>query len=198
MHCKQAAQQIAEMRRPEDATAALTQHILQCDPCRALLVERRALHIAYAQLRDETSAASPSAHVEEHVLAALNGRIHKPSHRANGRRRALAGAIAAVLIAAVLIATYRNRPSAPAQPVAVAADAPFTAMPYVVPPAPYERTAVIRTEVPLQVMLAAGFQVHGEDLGSSTKADVLFGEDGRILAIRLVSQPQNISTKRMD
>jgi hypothetical protein len=107
----------------------------------------------------------------------------------------VAGALVSVTVfVAFLMMTQRKTTVIHVQ----ANDEQFTAMPYVIPPAPYERTSVVRTEVPLQIMLSAGFQVHGEDLGSSVPADVLYGEDGRILALRLVSQPSDFSNKRMD
>ncbi len=200
MHCKQARRQIADMSQHEGATLALTQHLLQCDSCRKFLEERRVLHSAVARLRAETAGVRPSDNVEERVLAALNIPGPKLPPAAGGWRWLVASALvfAAICIAAFLITMHRVPLALSPQSAAIPADEPFTAMPYVIPPAPYERTAVVRTEVPLQVMLLAGFQVHGEDLDATTLADVLYGEDGRILAIRLVSQPYSFSTKRMD
>jgi hypothetical protein len=196
MDCKHARQQIEDMSQPEDASAGLTQHLLECYSCRKLFEERRGLQDAITRLRSETSPVGPSHRVEQHVLAALNGRGLRPHAASRPWRWLIASALvsATAFIIAFLIATHRNPTVVPAQ----AADEPFTAMPYVIPPAPYERTSVVRTEVPLQIMLSAGFQVQGEDPSSSTLADVLYGEDGRILALRLVPQPSNFSTTRMD
>ena len=62
----------------------------------------------------------------------------------------------------------------------------FMRIPYVVPAAPYERTAVVRMNVPAAALIAAGLEVRSpaED---SLAADVLVGQDGRALAVSLVS-----------
>ena len=64
----------------------------------------------------------------------------------------------------------------------------FVRVPYVVPPAPYERTEVMRMEVPVSTLLAAGLEVHVPAVEGTVRADVLVGQDGRALAIRLVSK----------
>lgn len=196
MLCKHSRKQIESMVQAENASSGLTQHLLECDPCRTLFEERRSLQGAIARLRSEQSHIGPSLRVEQNVLAELNSRGFRSLTASNTWRWFFAGAFASVtvLVVAFLMTTHRNPTVLPAQ----AAGEQFTAMPFVVPPAPYERTSVIRTEVPMQIMLSAGFQVQGEDPGSSTLADVLYGEDGRILALRLVSQPSNFNTSRMD
>jgi hypothetical protein len=66
------------------------------------------------------------------------------------------------------------------------AQAPFVAIPYVAPPAPYERTEVRRMDVPIAALMAAGLEVRAMGAGGAVRADVLIGQDGRPLAIRLV------------
>jgi len=198
MQCKQARQQIAGLSQPVRATLALTQHLSRCNSCRRIFEERKVLHTAVARLRAETVGVGPSDRVEERVRAELNFPVLKV------RRSALTwwwAVVSATVVAAICIASlvaHRATEALPAQPAVIPVNEPFTAMPYVIPPAPYERTTVVRTEVSLQIMLAAGFQVHGGDLGSSTLADVLYGEDGRILAVRLVPQPDSFSDERMN
>jgi hypothetical protein len=63
----------------------------------------------------------------------------------------------------------------------------FVAIPYTVPPAPYERTSVMRMEIPVAGLLAAGFRFPAMDAGSTVTADVLMGQDGRVVALRLVN-----------
>jgi hypothetical protein len=92
---------------------------------------------------------------------------------------------ASVLVCAVMLLR-------PAPPPYVARpperhESPFLEIPYVAPLAPYERAAVTRMDVPVAALIAAGFEVHVADVGSTVKADVLFGQDGRAHAIRLVS-----------
>jgi hypothetical protein len=198
MQCKQACQQIAGLSEPARATLALTQHLSRCNSCRRIFEERKVLHAAVARLRAETVGVGPSDSVEERLRAELNFPVLKVRRTATTVWWAV---VSATVVAAVCIASLvarRSTEALPAQSAAVPVNGRFTAMPYVIPPAPYERTTVIRTEVSLQIMLAAGFQVHGGDLGSSTLADVLYGEDGRILAIRLVPQPDSFSDERMN
>jgi hypothetical protein len=64
---------------------------------------------------------------------------------------------------------------------------PFIEIPYIAPLAPYERTTIVRMDVPVSALIAAGFDMHAPDTGAALRADVLFGQDGRAHAIRLVS-----------
>jgi hypothetical protein len=197
MHCNQARRQIADLFQPSDATLALTGHLSECTSCRSLFEEKKMLHAAIAQLRAETAGLSPSDGVEERVLAALNASPGLTGPRTAMWSRAAVSALAvATVICTALILGHRTTKVLPAQSAVTLVNDGFTEMPYVIPPAPYERTTVVRTELPLQVMIAAGFQVYGEDLDSSTLADVVYGEDGRILAVRLVPQPDNSSDER--
>ena len=59
-------------------------------------------------------------------------------------------------------------------------------MPFVAPLAPYERAEVVRMDVPVAELAAAGFEVHVPDTGATVLADVVLGQDGRAHAIRLV------------
>jgi hypothetical protein len=47
-------------------------------------------------------------------------------------------------------------------------------------------------------LIAAGFEVHVADSGRSLPADVLVGQDGRALAIRLIREPASKSKGRMN
>lgn len=187
MLCKHARLEMESASSPEEAAAALTRHVSACGPCRRLFGQRRQLRGAMARLRSETNQAQPSGRVEGAVMAALERRHVLPQAAGNLRRWPYAGALAVLtlLVVALAITMHRSHSVAPAEPAGEA----FTAMPYVIAPAPYERTSIVRTEVPLHIMQSAGFQVRGDDPASTTPADVLYGEDGRILAIRLVSQP---------
>ena len=96
-------------------------------------------------------------------------------------RVAFAGAIAALLLVAVL-----QRPNPRIAPQAVPADEPFVRIPYVVAAAPYERTAIRRMEIPLAALRSAGLEVNLADPSASLSADVLVGQDGQALAVRLL------------
>jgi len=58
----------------------------------------------------------------------------------------------------------------------------FLQIPYVVPPAPYERTKVVRMDVPVAALIAAGFRMQAP-AADSVSADVVVGQDGRPLAV---------------
>jgi len=88
-------------------------------------------------------------------------------------------AVASVITGAILL----QQPA----PAPRADEGPFSQIPFVVPPAPYERTEVVREEVQVAALIAAGFEVHAADLGPAVPADVLVGQDGRALAIRPIS-----------
>lgn len=197
MLCKHARQEIEDISDLGSARAGLTQHLLQCDRCRNVFAERRWLQDAMARVRVETTDAGPSLCTEQHIFAALDGRRSRPVTKANTAWRwFVVGAFASVILFTVVFRMMTRHEAV--APSTQASEAPFTAMPYVIPPAPYERTSVIRTEVPLQIMLSAGFQVEGDDPSATALADVLYGEDGRILALRLVTEPNDSSTTRMD
>jgi hypothetical protein len=64
---------------------------------------------------------------------------------------------------------------------------PFMTIPYTVPLSPEERATVVRMEVPVAALIAAGFSVATSDPGGVVDADVLVSQDGRARAIRLAS-----------
>lgn len=64
---------------------------------------------------------------------------------------------------------------------------PFIAIPYTLPLEPYERAAVVRMELPVAALIAAGVPTSLMDPGALAQTDVLVGQDGRARAIRLVS-----------
>src|SRR5579863_10247633 len=82
-----------------------------------------------------------------------------------------AGAIAAtVLAASVLMVPAPRRQGG---------ERPFVPIPFVEPPALYERVAVARVNVPVAALVAAGFQMPAGDWAGVVEADVLLGQDGR-------------------
>ena len=87
------------------------------------------------------------------------------------------GAVAATLVAAsVLLSPSPNR---------ARAERPFVAIPYVDPPAPYERVSVAQMELPLAALISAGFDMPGRDPSELVETEVLLGQDGRPRAVRL-------------
>jgi hypothetical protein len=126
------------------------------------------------------------------VEAALEEEFHRERQR---KRRSswlfASGTIAATLMAALLAQHERTvRPQAPSAPVTEETQdpqQPFVALPYLTPPAPYERIQVVRMEVPVAALIAAGLPMPGANPGARVDADVAVGQDGRARAVRLVS-----------
>jgi hypothetical protein len=142
-------------------------HVRECAACRT---ELERLAETFALFRES------GARWSEHWSAAPAG---SGAAGWDWRRLAIAGAMAASLLAGAL---WLQRPT----PVA-RADAPFLEIPYLAPLAPYERVSVMRLEVPVAELVAAGFVVHGTEPGGTVTADVLVGQDGRARAFRLIS-----------
>ena len=66
-------------------------------------------------------------------------------------------------------------------------EAPFIAIPYTLPLDPRERVDVVRMDMPVAALIAAGLPVGTVDPASHVRTDVLLGQDGRARAVRLVA-----------
>ena len=66
-------------------------------------------------------------------------------------------------------------------------DEPFVPIPYVTPLAPYERADIVRVDLPVTALIAAGLSVQVAEPGATAQVDVVVGQDGRAHAVRLVS-----------
>jgi hypothetical protein len=85
-----------------------------------------------------------------------------------------------------LVADRQPAMPRPARPV-IEPERPFIPIPYVAPLDPYERVDVVRMQLPVSQLIAAGLRVDTDDAGASVQADVVVGQDGRARAFRLVS-----------
>lgn len=108
---------------------------------------------------------------------------------AGWRVRFVAGmAVAAGLAAAALwMVRPPASPASTAAPAAVADEGPFVPVPNVLPLDSYETGRVLRMDLPVSALIAAGYSLPTADPGATVTADVLVGEDGRAHAVRLVS-----------
>jgi hypothetical protein len=147
------------------------------------------LSSAMNRLSAECATAQPPPEIEASILTEFDrerGRKRRSSILALG-----AGAIAASIIA-ILILEYRPFVRRPAHVIYVSGEVreseqPFVPIPYLAPPAPYERIEVVRMELPVAALIAAGLSLRTADPGARVEADVLVGQDGRARAVRLVS-----------
>ena len=138
---------------------------------------------AMGRLAAELEDAEAPPGIESAVLAEFD--------RVKRRRRtkywtAAAGVAAAIVL---IIAAMHRQPDADSSPPAPPAqvEQPFVPIPYVLPPAPYERVEVVRMRVPVSALIAAGLPMRTDDPAGQAEADVLVGQDGRPRAVRLVS-----------
>ena len=137
---------------------------------------------AMSRLAAELADTEAPPEIESAVLAVFN--------RMRRRRRgkywiAAAGAIAASIAGVWMIA--KNVEHKPTAAQDVQTEQPFVPIPYVLPPAPYERVEVVRMTLPVAALIAAGFRMQTADLGAQVEADVILGQDGRARAVRLIS-----------
>jgi len=143
------------------------------------------LSSAMKRLAAESAGAQPPAEME----ATLLGEFERQRRRKKRWPLVIAtGAIAASVFAFVAL---EHPPFAKHAPFAAPApaepsEAPFVPIPYLAPPAPYERIEVVRMQVPVAALIAAGVPVRTADLGARVEADVMVGQDGRARAVRLV------------
>jgi hypothetical protein len=146
--------------------------------------ERFRLDDAMRRLAAELAEVEAPAFVESAVRAEFD----RARRRRRGRQWAAGiGAIAAAAIAIVVTQSWPlHKPVAPAV-VESETERPFMPIPYVLPPAPYERMEVVRMQVPVSALIAAGLPMQTADPGAQAEADVLVGQDGRPRAVRLVS-----------
>ena len=147
-----------------ERTAEIEKHARECAACAAELARMEEMFSAFRESGKRWS---------EHWYAAA------PVRRPQGRTRLALAAAAGLVVAAVLLV----RSPAPAG----LKEQAFIAIPYVVPPAPYERTSVVRMNIPVAALSSAGIPVELADASSTVAADVLVGQDGRALAIRVLN-----------
>ena len=95
------------------------------------------------------------------------------------RLAALGAVAAAVLVAGVLLTARRTAVVRPPD------TRPFIPIPYTVPLSKYESASVVRMNVSVAALLAAGYKIPAADPAAVVTADVLVGDDGRPHAIRL-------------
>jgi hypothetical protein len=131
---------------------------------------------ALAELKSGGIPDAPQE-IERNVMAAFDRR----ARTARGYGWMVPSLAAAASLAVIGgVALYRG--ARPAQ----AETEPFVAIPYTAPLAPYERAVIRQMDVPVAALIAAGFEIEARDTSASLRADVLFGQDGRAHAIRVI------------
>lgn len=188
-------------------------HVTECAWCQAELAGQRRLQAALDGLAAEAADSGVPQRVEQAVMA----RLEAVGKRRNWRFGfGVAGTLAAGLAFAWWMAPGRPETKlqarayvappveaeAPVRPeatitrvyrkrrrlrTAAAPEPPFIAIPYTPPIAPFERADVMRVEMPVAALIAAGLPMEMADPGARARADLLVGQDGRARAIRLIA-----------
>lgn len=165
------------------------EHVLTCGDCQQFVEIQLSLHAAFKNVAAAADAVVHNDKTEtgllaefDRVAAEKNGSVQTMSYLKFG----VAFACSIGLIIAVLIALHQSPLGRQARTANPERDEQFTAVPYVVPLAQYERVEVVRMQVSLAALTSLGFEVHGPDVSGSVMADVECGEDGRVVAISLL------------
>jgi hypothetical protein len=207
MSCREYKADLIEAARTGGGLAA-RRHAEGCHDCALFLEQQKNLTALEHALAAD---AVPPTYLEAQLEREYVGTRLRPRRRASARRGAW---LTFAAIAAVLILAWFVKPGPKAEPVAsrteasvpivVAtnvepkpkiqkrrhkpdADPPFLPIPYTQPLGPGERAEVVRMEMPVAALIAAGFPVATSDAGAEASADVMIGEDGRARALRLIS-----------
>lgn len=197
--------------------ARVTAHLEVCEDCRMAFERQIRLRAAARVLAAEAARFSTPAKVEQallremanvHVLrrrrivySIAGGAIAAAlaltvwmMHQSEPRRpviriasRVPQAAAPVLVVVEQPVAQHFNKRRSRAAKSAHAPQQPFIAIPYTSPLEPYERADVMRMDLPVSALIAAGLPMSMADPAALARADVLVGQDGRARAIRLVS-----------
>ncbi len=129
------------------------------------------------------------------IVVSRNQPIPTPVQISSAR---VEGPVRSASLSPEIVRARRAQPR-PVQPSAVQADAPeqpFVEVPFTLPFAPGERADVVRTDVPVSALIAAGFKMQYSDPSGSALADVVVGSDGRARAVRILSISDSSPNRR--
>jgi hypothetical protein len=179
----------------------LGEHLERCAECMRFLDRQQRLAEGIKRIAEETSGPVLSQKTERALATAFERSISRgrPGQRGSRLRVVFTFASALGLVLVVLSGVHRvARPRAPGETARYAESEQFVMVPYVVPLAPYERTEVLRMKVSLSALQALGFQVHTPETGGSVAADVLCGQDGRVVAIAVLPDDLAKSNEKVE
>jgi hypothetical protein len=171
MKCRQARDLAIESVR--SGSPVVDPHFASCGECSRFLQTQQAIHSGLGSLSREMPAP---ADLEAKLLAEFDA----ASGATRPRLRWWIPAGAALAACMVIVAVVLRHPT----PVPQNSSEVFVEIPYTAPLTPYERSTIVRMDVPVSALIAAGFDVRAPDTGAVLKADILFGQDGRAHAIR--------------
>ncbi|MEO8096741.1 MAG: hypothetical protein ABI811_03505 [Acidobacteriota bacterium] len=149
---------------------------------------QKRLSAAFASYAAKSAEATPPIGIEQAVLAEFDRvtRARQKTRQQKTTRWILAASAAAAAVLAVWAMLPGTSTPTPVSNPPVVAESDFVPIPYVTALAPYERIEVVRMNVPVAALIAAGLPFQG-DPGAQATADVVVGQDGRARAVRLIS-----------
>jgi hypothetical protein len=155
-------------------------HLDGCRECRAALDAFAEIDCELTGWGKRTELKNPPPADARLQLAARMG--SRPARRWPNRWvQALAAFAAAAALTAIAVTVTRGKP-----PDAGREPAQFIGIPYLPPLDPRENTGIVRTNIRVSMLIAAGYRVTA-DPDSIVPAEVLVGEDGRAHAVRVSS-----------
>lgn len=163
-------------------------HLESCAECRntlALIAETDGELVAWGQSLEQANPAAAEARDE------LAARIDLGIDRLGARHRRVRWMpVAALALAAgltlMIIIPRKSPPPAKGSSGGNVAAASFVGIPYLPPLDPRESATIVRMDIQVATLIAAGYSV-GAEPGAIVPADVLVGEDGRAHAVRMLS-----------
>jgi hypothetical protein len=162
--------------------AWLRVHLEACAECRAALAAFAGIDSELTGWGQRLGLRNPPPPGAREQLAARLAAL--PARRRATRWMPAASAAVAAAIAAALVLTA----IAPHKklPAGNRGQAPFIEIPYLPPLDPYENASIVRMNIRVATLIAAGYRV-AADPDTIVPADVLVGEDGRAHAVRVLA-----------
>jgi hypothetical protein len=213
MNCGDFEGALIELARNGPESASVAAHLESCGACRATLRSQRRLNAATGILAAEAAQFSAPPRLESALLAefelaigyrrrrfvygVLGGAVaaslgvvwwlaHPPAPKVSITAVATAVPQSVQPVPAVMESPPRKRSKRVVR-AATEPEQPFIAIPYTLPLEPWERTEVVRMEMPVAALIAAGLPMGMMDPAARARTDVLVGQDGRARAVRLIS-----------
>jgi len=157
-------------------------HLESCDECRNALAR-------VAEIDGELLAWGESRELQNPPASEARGQLSARIHSLTIRQRRIrwmpiAAAALAAGFALMVIGPHRTHPSAIGHGNREAES--FVGIPYLPPLDPRENATIVRMDIQVATLIAAGYGVTAEP-GAIVPAEVLVGQDGRARAVRVLS-----------
>jgi anti-sigma factor RsiW len=166
-----------------EQSAWLRSHLEACDECRGMLARLIEIDRELTDWGERWVRENPAPSGErERLTARLVPALKQPLRR----NMSMALAIAAVLTLAVALSVTMQKKITTGNPATNRGEEQFVEIPYLAPLDPRENATIVRMDIQVATLLAAGYRVTA-DPDAIVPADVLVGEDGRAHAVRLLS-----------